>query len=305
MRTLAVRTLALLFAASTACNAAFDLAGTEILPDAGPPPDTDGDLVIDLEDNCPGTPNDQSDHDQDLVGDVCDNCPLVANPRQELVGDDDTVGTACDPHPDVGGDCLVLFDSFTDPASFAASWTIYAATPPTVTPAAGSVTVTPADANRFAAVARDDAGALLAGVFDTQLAATGPISMNGMVLAGSNIVPDSTFGYGCGLQWPSALAIGAATYDSSSAGGTTISSPALFGDPVTSRVLARLTAPTANAKPVRCRAEYGGAVGTSSIDSVTLRPEGAPGVILMQDTVTLEAVAFYRVQTTPCSTTYR
>lgn len=271
-----MRTLALLFAASTACNAAFGLTETAILPDAAPPPDTDGDLVIDLEDNCPGTPNDQGDQDQDLVGDVCDNCPLVANPRQEVEGDDDEVGTACDPHPDVGGDCLVLFDSFTDPDSFASTWTIYAAAPPAVTPAPGSVKLAPVDANRFSAVVHDEAGVPLAGVFDTQLAATVPISMNGMVLAASNIVPDSTFGYGCGLQWPSALAIGAASYDSSSAGGTTITSPALFGDPVTTHVLARLTAPTASGKPVRCRAQYGGAVGTSSIDSVTCAPRARP-----------------------------
>lgn len=300
-----MRSILLAFGLSAACNQVFEIDSTAARPDAPPPPDTDRDGVIDQDDNCPDVENDQNDEDQDLIGDRCDNCPLVANPRQELLGDDDAVGTACDPHPESGGDCLVLFDSFSDPARFEQAWTIYAAAPPIVAPAGGSVRVTPADANRISLVARDDSGALLAGVFDTQLSATVPLTMNGMVLAASNIPPDSTFGYGCGVQWPSALDAGAATYDSSAAGGTTITSPALFGEPVTSRLLARLTAPTATAKPVRCRAEYGGAVGTSSIDSVTLRPEGAPGAIVMQDPVTLEAVAFYRVQAEPCATSYR
>jgi sugar lactone lactonase YvrE len=60
-----------------------------------PTPDSDGDGLLDFEDNCPNVPNpDQKDTDGDGVGDACDNCPLVANPDQkDSVGDG--VGDAC------------------------------------------------------------------------------------------------------------------------------------------------------------------------------------------------------------------
>jgi sugar lactone lactonase YvrE len=60
-----------------------------------PTPDTDGDGVLDFEDNCPRIANpDQADTDRDGVGDACDNCPGVANPDQvDSVGDG--IGDAC------------------------------------------------------------------------------------------------------------------------------------------------------------------------------------------------------------------
>ncbi|MFQ5509386.1 MAG: thrombospondin type 3 repeat-containing protein [Leptospirillia bacterium] len=58
--------------------------------------DTDGDTVLDPEDNCILTPNlDQADGDMDNVGDVCDNCALVSNPGQGDY-DNDGVGDLCD-----------------------------------------------------------------------------------------------------------------------------------------------------------------------------------------------------------------
>ncbi len=71
--------------------------------------DSDGDGIIDCEDNCPNTPNsDQADCDGDGKGDACeadsdgdgipddcDNCPNTSNPDQEDK-DDDGVGAACD-----------------------------------------------------------------------------------------------------------------------------------------------------------------------------------------------------------------
>jgi hypothetical protein len=46
-------------------------------------PDTDGDGVPDLIDDCPSVANpDQRDSDGDKVGDLCDNCPAVANAGQ-------------------------------------------------------------------------------------------------------------------------------------------------------------------------------------------------------------------------------
>lgn len=59
-------------------------------------PDSDGDGIIDLEDNCPNMPNaDQVDSDMDKIGDVCDNCPYNYNPDQKD-SDGDGKGDACD-----------------------------------------------------------------------------------------------------------------------------------------------------------------------------------------------------------------
>jgi sugar lactone lactonase YvrE len=58
--------------------------------------DTDGDEVIDINDNCLNDPNpDQEDFDDDDVGNVCDNCPEDYNPNQED-NDDDNIGDVCD-----------------------------------------------------------------------------------------------------------------------------------------------------------------------------------------------------------------
>jgi hypothetical protein len=78
-------------------------------------PDTDGDGVWDIEDNCPasacvrmGIPftkcanADQADHDGDGVGDVCDNCRAVPN-RSQGDRDHDNVGDACDSCPSMKG----------------------------------------------------------------------------------------------------------------------------------------------------------------------------------------------------------
>ena len=58
--------------------------------------DADGDGVVDGEDNCPATANeDQADSDVDGVGDACDNCPDDANPAQ-ADENGDGVGDACE-----------------------------------------------------------------------------------------------------------------------------------------------------------------------------------------------------------------
>jgi putative metal-binding protein/thrombospondin type 3 repeat protein len=45
--------------------------------------DSDGDTVLDINDDCPLVVNaSQSDQDRDGVGDACDNCPVLANPDQ-------------------------------------------------------------------------------------------------------------------------------------------------------------------------------------------------------------------------------
>lgn len=75
---------------------------TELLDDY--PPDSDGDGVPDVTDNCPNDPNPgQEDADGDGRGDVCDNCPNIANPGQEDA-DGDGVGDTCDLCTDTDGD---------------------------------------------------------------------------------------------------------------------------------------------------------------------------------------------------------
>ncbi len=59
-------------------------------------PDTDGDGVVNVRDNCPIISNpDQADSDGDGYGDLCDNCPDVFNPDQADT-DGDGVGDACE-----------------------------------------------------------------------------------------------------------------------------------------------------------------------------------------------------------------
>jgi uncharacterized protein YegL len=69
--------------------------------------DSDGDGVVDLQDNCPEQQNpEQQDSDGDGVGDVCDNCPNVPNYDQTDTNDNGT-GDSCEDTPpgaDSGGD---------------------------------------------------------------------------------------------------------------------------------------------------------------------------------------------------------
>ncbi len=75
--------------------------------------DSDGDGILDHDDNCPDDPNPaQIDGDGDDVGDACDNCPEEFN-QEQVDGDGDGIGDACDgcpedPNPDhqLPGECV-------------------------------------------------------------------------------------------------------------------------------------------------------------------------------------------------------
>lgn len=92
------------------------LSGNFVLDCTEPPPDRDGDGVIDADDNCPVTPNpDQLDSNGNGIGDACenqgepdadcdgrpdatDNCPEVWNVNQ-ADDDRDGIGNVCDDTP--------------------------------------------------------------------------------------------------------------------------------------------------------------------------------------------------------------
>ena len=94
----------------------------DAMPDGSPNVDTDGDGVVDAQDNCPTVANtDQRDWDGDHHGDACDHCPHLAS-ATDPDGDGDGVGDACDPRPATAGDARALWVGFYDAADIA-GWT--------------------------------------------------------------------------------------------------------------------------------------------------------------------------------------
>jgi hypothetical protein len=73
------------------------------------PPEKDADKRPDAID-CVTFPGGQPDEDADGRNDFCDNCPTVSNPDQ-VDGDGDMVGLACDPAPNNAGDRIAYFGS--------------------------------------------------------------------------------------------------------------------------------------------------------------------------------------------------
>lgn len=298
--------LGLVVLALAGCNQVFDLKATTPAPPADVIDavlDSDGDGVIDLDDNCRNAPNPtQHDEDHDGLGDVCDNCPLVENHAQADVGEamPDGVGDACDPHPTDPGDCLVLLDTFVDPAVFASHWQVFQQVggPPALDPQPELVRVTPAPNYPGGFVARDDTGSPMLGTFAVQLLASAsfPVSMTEVaVVSNARQGEPLSSGFLCGLQVGKNVVV---TVDGTGPIGS------LSASAVGTQLLLRLVSPTKSPGPVTCRVDYGLAVGANTTTSNTLVP-GLVGVLAQQAPADVQAIALYEVATTCPAPTVR
>lgn len=272
---------------ATGCNVVFGLHSTKLLLDD----DVDG--VDNGDDNCPAIANpDQEDADLDDIGDACDSCPVVPNAGREQTADADNDGVpnACDPHATNKGDCLVLFDTFSDPATFSASWQVYAtADGSTATPTAGCVSLAVAGmTSMIEVVASDLGGRPLADFYSVQAIAKGGSSGVGAAIAAtSNALPDFS-GYRCELQHTGIGDYGVAAYVYPQA----ITANRVVGDHIDSRILLRL-AVFPSSPSIDCRIDFGGLVGTSAAKKVALLGAGAPGLVVTGDSTELHAIALY------------
>lgn len=249
------------------CNAFFDLRPT-ISSDAADV-DLDDDGVDDYIDNCPAIANTQADEDVDGVGDHCDNCPLQENTRQED-GDGDSIGDVCDPHPITRGDCLVVFDSFSDPTVFASHWDILSSgSAPTITPAAGSVRIETAADGRALFLARGAND-----VFDVQLSLR--VSLQTPTAQAVAVTGTTAFGstFWCDISNPTTmpnpqLRLQVFSSTNSGSSGANMTTPAV-GD----RLAFRLTAKASDGRTVpNCFVNYGYSRGLADLMYISPIPQ--------------------------------
>ncbi|HSD87647.1 MAG TPA: thrombospondin type 3 repeat-containing protein [Kofleriaceae bacterium] len=297
-----MRRIALVALVVAGCNQVFDLQTTTPAPPADAVDavlDTDSDGVIDLDDNCRNAANpSQHDEDHDGVGDLCDNCPLVENHGQADVGEamPDGVGDACDPHPTDPGDCLLLLDTFVDPAAFANHWQpfLQLGGAPALDPQPDRVRITPVGNYPGGFVALDDQGQPLTGTFGVQLlaAATFPVDQTevGAVSNGRAGEPLSS-GLLCAIVTGKSVV---ATLDGAGPGGS------MSATAVGSSLLLRLVQPTKLPGSFSCRADYGLSVGATTNTVTTLAP-GLVGAVVHTAPEDIEAIAIYEIAS-PCPT---
>ena len=274
------------------CNQLYDLRPTEVADAV----DSDGDGLIDDRDNCPHVANpDQRDEDADSVGDACDNCPLLANAQQEAIGDHDALGDVCDPHPLDDGDCLLLLDSFTDPAVFAAHWEVVSSeVAPTVRPSPGEVSIEPIlFAGGIAVVARD--GVPLGERLDvTAVGRLDHVSPGGSVeVAAVTNLAKIGDGFRCDLMnGLRGLGVIAQYPGTVNAPGVPLSAV-----PVGPSIVFRLaTEIMAGNVQVHCRVDYGLAAGAADTPYINVSPAGGAGMLTTDDPLVLEAISISRFQ---------
>lgn len=261
------------------CNQLYGLEPTSLA-------DMDADGVIDDGDNCPLVPNrDQRDQDSDGVGDACDNCLLTQNPSQENEGDKDSVGDACDPHPATSDDCLVLIDSFDNPAVFDQYWegVSKSGAPANVHADMGFVTITPNGS--------DDAGILarnLSGVFDAEMFGLADLSSGTgevRVMVGAT---GSNEGYYCGVN-----------NGTEAVGGLfgAFKAATSFQQPHVNDVyrIRLALSDIAGVPPVLyCRVDYGVAVQTLSPQVSRPLIPGRAGIAAAYDPIRVDAIALFQ-----------
>jgi hypothetical protein len=282
------------FALLVGCNEVFDLA-----PTGTAPADEDGDGIADLDDNCRAIANpDQEDADRDVRGDLCDDCPLVANAPADLDGD--RIGDACDPRPDRAGDCLLLLDTFRDPAAFDAGWTVLPAGASVVT-APGHVVLEPPDTgDTIGIAARNTSGLADVSVLGT---ATGPTAT---ISAAANIEDLGYQLYRCRLH------VDSVTFEAKGPGTGILPVRDMFprvavGNSFALRLIVDDTGMGVTPITVGCRADFGLAVGADFGGFEAPMMPAPAGVLVNADEVTIDAVAImqYRPGTSCPMTVYR
>lgn len=273
-----------------ACNQVYGLDETRVLEAA----DGDGDGIADAVDNCVDVANrSQGDEDEDLVGDACDNCPAIANAMQEHRGDADAVGDLCDPHPAFGGDCVILVETFADPATFDTNWDVIGMRSE-VHPAKGFVELAPGSGD-VGIVARG-----LDGKFDVELHGGAEVATNARVEAVSNATTSQR--YWCALYKPGAeqVEIGHVQNGISETDGSNLSSA-----PATAGLTIRLTSLTPTSGiPDSCRIDHGVAIGSVG-PTFQIYPDlagGNPGAFARGATARIDTIIITQVRTGACPT---
>ncbi len=285
---------ALLLIAVGGCNQVFGLSPTRALDAPAPLPDMDGDGVPDLGDNCPTVANaDQADFDGDGAGDVCDTCPALVNQQTDDF-DGDRVGDDCDPHPTTSGDCLLLFDTFRDQASFDAHWTIVhdpADTPDVHVAAPQQLVLTP-HGYPIGALSNDVAKADADGVIvvgEQSPFASAPSVVRDHV-AGALEQNGIATGYACWLTDETGIKL--EVEGSAIAPATTL----VVGPVVHPRYALREALDRAsNTGTLLCRIDWSLAVAADGINNFTPDPgySGSAGVLAATTPATIAAIAIY------------
>jgi hypothetical protein len=287
----AVTRLALLLLVG--CNQVLGIHATSSLHDA------DGDGIADLDDNCPLTPNpDQADEDNDGVGNACDSCPLIVNAGDAQTNDLDGDGLpdACDAHALDPRDCLILFDTFTDPKAFADHWRVLPmGRDPAVHVEPDQVTIAPGMSS-VAIVATDLGGLPLNDLYDVEVFEHGGVMAIGASVTAASNVTDDLAGYRCELEHLSSGDYATAAYIAPAPPSPNL----IVGDHVNNQALLRLVTKGNGGNPrLACRVEFGGALGASESQNTVMQlTDGAPGVIVTGDDARIAAIAIYRFDPT-------